>query len=106
MFQTFFFFFAVVILGVFAFLGVLVNLLLLFAIPLGKRTLFLPWLVFHLITVVGKNFKSFKKLYFLARKSAEFSLLLWLKKLAEFQLVNLARKLAEFQLVLTCRKIS
>ena len=55
------FLFAVVILGVFAFLGVLVNLLLLFAIPLGRRTLFLPWLVFHLITVVGKRtFQRFR----------------------------------------------
>ena len=44
----------VIVLGIFSTVGILVNLLLMLAIKLEKRTLFLPWLVFHLITVMGR----------------------------------------------------
>ena len=44
----------VVVLGIFATVGILVNVLLMLAIKLEKRTLFFPWFVFHLITVMGK----------------------------------------------------
>ena len=47
----------VVILGIFAAIGILVNLLLMLAIKVDKRTLFLPWLVYHLLTVMGKCWK-------------------------------------------------
>ena len=47
----------VVILGIFAAIGILVNLLLMLAIKVDKRTLFLPWLVYHLLTVMGKWWK-------------------------------------------------
>lgn len=43
----------VVVLGIFSSLGILVNILLLLGIKWEKRTIFLPWLVFHLITVMG-----------------------------------------------------
>lgn len=44
----------VTVLGIFSALGILVNVLLLIGIKLDRRTLFLPWLVFHLITVMGE----------------------------------------------------
>ena len=44
----------VIVLGIFATVGILVNVLLMLAIKLEKRTLFFPWFVFHLITVMGK----------------------------------------------------
>ena len=44
----------VIVLGIFATVGILVNVLLMLAIKLEKRTLFFPWFVFHLITVFGK----------------------------------------------------
>eukprot|EP00096_Caligus_rogercresseyi_P002136 TRINITY_DN1401_c0_g1_i3.p1 TRINITY_DN1401_c0_g1~~TRINITY_DN1401_c0_g1_i3.p1 ORF type:complete len:435 (-),score=120.08 TRINITY_DN1401_c0_g1_i3:396-1622(-) len=37
----------------FIFLGILVNLLLLFGLSCSKRTLFLPWLVFHFMIILG-----------------------------------------------------
>uniref|UniRef100_A0A0K2TYI1 Uncharacterized protein n=1 Tax=Lepeophtheirus salmonis TaxID=72036 RepID=A0A0K2TYI1_LEPSM len=37
----------------FVFLGILVNLLLLFGLSCNKRTLFLPWLVFHFMIILG-----------------------------------------------------
>lgn len=43
----------VIVLGIFATVGILVNVLLMLAIKLEKRTLFFPWFVFHLITVMG-----------------------------------------------------
>ena len=46
----------VIVLGSFATIGILVNLLLMLAIKLKKRSLFLPWFVFHLITILGKLF--------------------------------------------------
>ena len=44
----------VIVLGIFATVGIMVNVLLMLAIKLEKRTLFFPWFVFHLITVMGK----------------------------------------------------
>ena len=44
----------VILLSVFAAIGILVNILVLFGIKLSQRSLFLPWLVFHLMAVVGK----------------------------------------------------
>ena len=44
----------VIVLGIFATFGIMVNALLMLSIKLEKRTLFLPWLVFHLITVIGR----------------------------------------------------
>jgi len=46
----------VIVLSIFSAIGILVNALLMLAIKWEKRTLFLPWLVFHLITVMGKIF--------------------------------------------------
>ena len=59
----------VIVLGIFSTVGILVNLLLMLAIKLEKRTLFLPWLVFHLITVMGRFtfFLLFKKIRKLER---------------------------------------
>ena len=60
----------VIVLGIFATVGILVNALLMLAIKLEKRTLFLPWLVFHLITVMGRCLfppsNSFKNRSFLS----------------------------------------
>ena len=44
----------VILLSVFAAIGILVNILVLVGIKLSQRSLFLPWLVFHLMAVVGK----------------------------------------------------
>ena len=44
----------VILLSVFASIGILVNVLVLLGIKLSQRSLFLPWLVFHLMAVVGK----------------------------------------------------
>ena len=51
----------VIVLGIFATVGILVNVLLMLAIKLEKRTLFFPWFVFHLITVMGKCHASVHK---------------------------------------------
>ena len=51
----------VIVLGIFATVGILVNVLLMLAIKLEKRTLFFPWFVFHLITVMGKCHVSIHK---------------------------------------------
>ena len=51
----------VIVLGIFATVGILVNVLLMLAIKLEKRTLFFPWFVFHLITVMGKCHVSVHK---------------------------------------------
>ena len=39
---------------VFAFVGTFVNLLVICSIRIGKRTLILPWLVFHIFQIMGK----------------------------------------------------
>ena len=51
----------VIVLGIFATVGILVNVLLMLAIKLEKRSLFFPWFVFHLITVMGKCHVSVHK---------------------------------------------
>ena len=45
----------VILLGIFAACGVIVNLMLLLGIKVNQRTYFLPWLVFHLINVMGRS---------------------------------------------------
>ena len=44
----------VILLSVFASIGILVNFLVLIGIQVSQRSLFLPWLVFHLMAVVGE----------------------------------------------------
>ena len=46
----------VILLSVFASIGILVNFLVLIGIQVSQRSLFLPWLVFHLMAVVGELF--------------------------------------------------
>ena len=43
-----------VILLVVAVLGAIVNVLVVVAVKLNRRWLFLPWLVFHLMGIMGK----------------------------------------------------
>ena len=57
----------VIVLGIFATVGILVNVLLMLAIKLEKRTLFFPWFVFHLITVMGKCHVLVQKSYIALR---------------------------------------
>ena len=38
----------------FIFMGIVVNLLLLLGLNYNKRSLFLPWLVFHFMIILGK----------------------------------------------------
>ena len=44
----------VILLSVSASIGILVNFLVLIGIQVSQRSLFLPWLVFHLMAVVGE----------------------------------------------------
>jgi hypothetical protein len=44
----------VILLAVFASIGIIVNMLVMVGIKVNKRSLFLPWLVFHLMAVLGK----------------------------------------------------
>ena len=48
--------FAIVL--VFAFTGAIVNLLTIVSIKFGKRSLILPWLIYHTGVIIGKNVKE------------------------------------------------
>ena len=53
----------VILLEVFAAVGILFNLLLMLGIKMQSRSLFLPWLVFHFITILGEH-KNVRVLFY------------------------------------------